>query len=331
MNEASRHYLVVDKFFSDAGAMRRELDRRIADKTPIFDAGRFAWEYWHVPGQFSQQRAPARAIFSNAIMQSFERRLLDWTARNLGLFDLGGPPWVSYLVDGQFQSLHRDSPNGLFAFSFGLSKPDRPRFRGGETLLARPELLDYWRRGGDREETADTPMFDEVPPRFNRLLAFDARVPHAVRTVEGPRLAREGRVAIQGWLQPRGCLALDGREPRISPDDTRAANAALSRAKPKDLRGVSGLATFRAEVARTSKVRDLRALVDVLVSTNGAGDPSRAHAAIASALARAKLPSVGSIVIPVLVLRGRARVGGGETSSHGPPPNPPPQAGGGAG
>ena len=43
-----------------------------------------------------------------------------------------------------------------------------------------------------------------MPPRFNRLVAFDPRIPHGVRRVEGTHDPREGRLVIHGWfVQPR--------------------------------------------------------------------------------------------------------------------------------
>jgi hypothetical protein len=244
-------------------------------------------------------------VFSRPVFERFERRLLEWSARNLGLAAFGGPPWVSYLVDGQFQFLHRDSPNGLFAFSFGLSKPLTARFRGGQTLLGRPELLDYWRRGGDREDTADMPLFDEIEPRFNRLLVFDARVPHGVRTVEGPRLAREGRVAVQGWLEPRGCVVLGGTRAR---DVTRSASKLLGEVRGAGLRDVSGLASFRVDFARTGVVKRTALLVDLVVETGDRGARARTMKTLSGALGRWRLPGASTVVVPILVARGRARV-----------------------
>jgi hypothetical protein len=305
MDDAARHYQVVDRFFADAALLRKELDRILGDKGAPDDPRRFVWEYWHVPGQFSQQRAPARSVFSRSLLDRFEKRLLDWSARNLGLSAFGGPPWVSCLVDGQFQALHRDSPNGLFAFTFGLSKPDRPRFRGGQTMLARPELLEYWRRGGDREDTADTPLFDEVEPRFNRLLVFDARVPHGVRAIEGPRLAREGRVAIQGWLVPRGCVVFGEGS---AEEAAREAARLLGGARLRELRGVSGLVTFRVDFSRAGAVKRVEAIVDLLVRTADVGDRERAMTALRGRLARWRFAPGAGVVVPIVIEDGRPRV-----------------------
>ena len=52
--------------------------------------------------------------------------------------------WVSAYVDGCRQELHADVPHGPFAFVLSLTPPQR-RFTGGETMLLRPHVLDYWR------------------------------------------------------------------------------------------------------------------------------------------------------------------------------------------
>ena len=203
-------YVVLDAFYGDVRDLRRAIDRRLSDRVEPFDPRRFVWEHWHVEGQFSQLRAPARAFFPAEAIAAFEARLLRWAASTYGLSRLGGPPWVSSVTDGGYQGLHRDGPNGTIAFTFALG---RGRFRGGETLIARDELLDYFGTGSHRPEVAHTPLFDEIAPRFNRLVAFDARIPHAVRMVEGPRHPRDGRIAIQGWLEPAGCVVVGALDP----------------------------------------------------------------------------------------------------------------------
>jgi hypothetical protein len=302
------HVHVVDAFFDDARALRAAFEGRFGERVPPFDPARFAWEYWHVPGQFAQHRAPARSVFPAELLMRFEARLLAWGARTLGLSVLGGPMWVSFVLHGDYQGLHRDTPNGVFAFTFGLSRPGRPRFTGGQTLLARPELLDYWRRGGGaRAETADEPLFEEIPSLFNRLVAFDARVPHAVRTVEGPRDPRDGRVAIQGWLAPDGAV-VTGAVPRD--EATAAVRRLLKHIAKRPLAGAGGLLTARLEIAASGAVKRTRELASTLVPT-GSDDaaPSRAARAVLGALARLRLPSArgpSALVVPVHVLDGVA-------------------------
>jgi hypothetical protein len=302
------HYHVVDGFFDEARALRTAYEARFGERVPPFDPARFAWEYWHVPGQFAQHRAPARAVFPEALLARFEARLLAWGARTLGLSALGGPPWVSFVLHADYQGIHRDTPNGVFAFTFGLSRPGRPRFNGGETLLARPELLDYWRHGGAREDTADGPLFEEVPSLFNRLVVFDARVPHAVRAVEGPRDPRDARVALQGWLKADGCVAQGGAAKQ---DATARARHVLKRIARTAIAGAAGLLAVRLDLSAAGSVKRAAELANTLVPT--AGDekaPARAAKAVLAALSRLRVAPgrPASVVAPVHVLGGAATV-----------------------
>jgi hypothetical protein len=303
------HYLVVDAFFADARALRAAYEARFGERVPPFDRSRFAWEYWHVPGQFAQHRAPARDVFPAPMFDRFEARLLAWSGRTLGLGTLGSPPWVSFVLHGDYQGIHRDTPNGVFAFTFGLSRPGRARFTGGETLLARPELLDYWRHGGAREEGAAEPLFEVIPAAYNRLVVFDSRVPHAVRAVEGPRDPRDGRVAIQGWLRADGCVVKGS----LAPDEaTHRVRRALRGLVPRSLAGATGLCSVKVEVAAAGGVKRVEVLVDTLVATGeDAEAPQRATRAICAALAKLRFgptraPSV--VVAPACIADGAAAI-----------------------
>jgi hypothetical protein len=297
------HYRVVDSFFEGARALRKDYERRFGERVPPFDPSRYAWEYWHVPGQFAQHRAPARAVFDGALLDRFEARLRAWAARSLGLSALGSPPWVSFVLHGDYQGVHRDTPNGVFAFTFGLSRPGRiVPFRGGETLLARPELLDYWRRGGAREETSDEPLFEEIPSLFNRLVAFDARIPHAVRAVEGPRDPRDGRVALQGWLKAEGCI-VQGTADRAAV--SQMLRETVGRVPEAQLTGAAGLLTLKLDVSAKGHVKRATELVNTLVAVaSDASAASRAARVLAGRLGRLRLPPTGrplSLIVPVLV------------------------------
>jgi hypothetical protein len=307
--DIAAHFFVVDSFFDGARELRRAYEARFGERVPPFDSSRFAWEYWHVPGQFAQHRAPARTVFPAEALMRFETRLLAWGARALGLQTLGGPPWVSFVLHGDYQGLHRDTPNGVFAFSYGLSRPGRARFTGGETLLARPELLDYWRHGGAREDTADEPLFEAVPSLFNRLVVFDARVPHGVRTVEGPRDPRDGRVAIQGWLKADGCVVQGAFAKQ---DATAKVRSSLKRVPRGPLAGTAGLLAVRLELSASGAVKRTTELANTLVATGADADaPSRAARTLLRALSTVRLrggAGHGTVVVPVHVEESSASV-----------------------
>ena len=54
------------------------------------------------------------------------------------------------------------------------------------------QVLDYWRHFNDGYGAEEPDLFEVVPPRFGRLLAFDGRLPHGVRRVTGPQSMANG-------------------------------------------------------------------------------------------------------------------------------------------
>lgn len=164
---------------------------------------RFVWDYWHVPGQYTALRTPAWTYFPPALYRRFHERLVAWGRENLGCHDVS-PPWLSNYVEGCRQELHGDLPHGPWAFVFSLTNWKRRTFRGGETLMLRDEVLDYWHGFESTRSIEQGELIREIPPELNRLVVFDPRIPHGVRQVTGTHDPREGRLVIHGWfVQPR--------------------------------------------------------------------------------------------------------------------------------
>jgi hypothetical protein len=198
----SRSVIVVDDFAPEAAAMRKAFDQRFADPRRA-GADRFVWDYWHVPGQYTALRTPAWTYFPQALYRKFHQRLVRWGREHLGCHDVS-PPWLSNYVEGCRQELHGDLPHGPFAFVFSLTHWKQRTFRGGETLLVRDEVLDYWQDFRSTRGVEQGELIREVAPRFSRLVVFDPRIPHGVRTVTGTHDPREGRLVVHGWfVQPR--------------------------------------------------------------------------------------------------------------------------------
>ncbi|MFT3837300.1 MAG: hypothetical protein QM723_09930 [Myxococcaceae bacterium] len=199
---AARSLLIVDRFAPEGRALRAAFDQRFEDPRRA-EAGRFVWDYWHVPGQYTALRTPAWQYFPRAAYQKFHQRLAWWGRRVLGCHDVS-PPWLSCYVSGCEQRLHGDLPHGHWAFVYSLTNWDRRKFTGGETLLLRDEVLDWWGGFQSSRGVEEPELIEEVPARFNRLVVFDPRRPHGVRRVDGVHDPREGRLVIHGWfVQPR--------------------------------------------------------------------------------------------------------------------------------
>jgi hypothetical protein len=198
----TRSVVIVDKFAPEGRALRDTFDERFAE--PRSTRGdRFVWDWWHVPGQYTALRTPAWTYFPKKTYEAFHRRLVAWGRATLGCHDIS-PPWLSCYVDGCRQELHGDLPHGPWAFVYSLTPWQGRTFRGGETLLLRDEVLDFWQDFRSVRAVEEHELLRAVEPRFDRLVVFDPRIPHGVRTVTGTRDPREGRLVIHGWfVQPR--------------------------------------------------------------------------------------------------------------------------------
>ncbi|MGA8893346.1 MAG: hypothetical protein WB493_17430, partial [Anaeromyxobacteraceae bacterium] len=174
-----RSLAIVDRFAPEGRALRAHLDARLADPR-VASPDRFVWDFWHVPGQYTALRTPAWTFFPREVYERFHSRLVWWGRRTLGCHDVS-PPWLSVYVDGCGQELHGDLPHGPFAFVYSLTRWKGRAFRGGETEILRDEVLDWWGRFRSTRRAERPELTRLVEPRFDRLVAFDPRLPHAVR------------------------------------------------------------------------------------------------------------------------------------------------------
>ncbi|CAG9466421.1 unnamed protein product [Pedinophyceae sp. YPF-701] len=195
---------VVDGFLDPALAaeLRGTFDARFEDPRELHE-NRFVWDYWRVPQQYDLHRTFAADYFGDTdAYDRLEDALLAFGQRELGCAAMT-PVWLSYYVDGNGQELHCDNPHGPWAFVLSLTEWDddvaRRAFEGGETMLLKQAVLDFWRGfPGGAMEFGD--IVDLVEPRFNRLTVFDPRIPHGVRQVRGTRDPRRGRLVLHGWF-----------------------------------------------------------------------------------------------------------------------------------
>jgi hypothetical protein len=252
----SRSVLTIDRFAPEAAALRAVFDDRFAEPRST-RADRFVWDYWHVPGQYTHLRTPAWTYFPRALYAAFHRRLVEWGRATLGCHDIS-PPWLSCYVDGCGQQLHGDLPHGPFAFVLSLTRG--AAFTGGQTLLLRDEVLDFWDDFRSVRAVEERELVRAVEPRFNRLVVFDPRIPHGVREVRGTRDPRHGRLVIHGWfVQPRpfvrGPLRAAALGSRV--EELLAELPALLGNLP-----VAGMLALAFDVGKTGAVARIRLLSD---------------------------------------------------------------------
>ena len=258
MARSSRDVLIVDRFAPEAAPLRHVFDARFADPRST-RADRFVWDYWHVPGQYTALRTPAWTYFPRAIYEPFHQRLVAWGRETLGCHDVS-PPWLSNYVEGCRQELHGDLPHGPWAFVFSLTHWRERSFRGGETLLVRDEVLDFWHDFASVRGVEEGELIRAIEPQFGRLTVFDPRIPHGVREVRGTHDPREGRLVIHGWfVQPRPFVrgALTTRALTVQIGGLTERLGRMLGDLP-----IAGLLSFAFEVDRRGGVSDVRVLSD---------------------------------------------------------------------
>jgi hypothetical protein len=256
--DLSRSVIIVDRFAPEARPLRAVFDQRFAAPREA-RRDRFVWDYWHVPGQYTALRTPAWTYFPPRLYAQFHNRLVAWGRARLGCHDIS-PPWLSLYVEGCRQELHGDLPHGPWAFVMSLTNWRGRRFRGGETMLVRDEVLDFWQDFASVRAVEHGELIRTVPPQFGRLAVFDPRIPHGVRPVTGTHDPREGRLVIHGWfVQPRPFVR--------GPLAVRALSAQIG-ALTEQLGGwldglpVAGLVSFAFDVDRRGAVGAPRVLSD---------------------------------------------------------------------
>jgi hypothetical protein len=250
---------IVDGFAAEATALRAAFDQRFAEPRRA-TGDRFVWDYWHVPGQYTALRTPAWQYFPARVYRAFHERLVRWGRETLGCHDVS-PPWLSCYVDGCRQELHGDLPHGPWAFVFSLTRWATRRFTGGETLMLREPVLDFWNDFRSERAVEEGELVRAIPARWNRLTVFDPRVPHGVRRVEGTHDPREGRLVVHGWfVQPRPFIAGSLPRARLSrgiEQVTRALSPWLDAGLP-----VAGMLSIRFGVTAAGRTRGVRLLSD---------------------------------------------------------------------
>lgn len=303
-NHSRTSVLTIDGFSPEAKALRRHFEKRFAEPRAA-DGGRFVWDYWHVPGQYTALRTPAYLYFPKKTYDSFHQRLVWWGRRHLGCHDVS-PPWLSCYVEGCKQELHGDLPHGPWAFVFSLTPWAKRAFSGGETVLLREEVLSYWSSGGGDRGLERDDVLQAVDAEFNRLTVFDPRIPHGVREVRGTHDPRHGRLVVHGWfVQPRPFIEgpLAAKELAAAIDDLSGALGGLL-ARGLDVRGVLS-ARFR--VGTDGRISGFKVLTNALRQPER--DPSDERAILAlvrrffAARSFRKQRGASSVTLPLIFER----------------------------
>ena len=258
---------IEDQFYPHANLLRQAFEKRFAHPL-VATSDRFCWDYWLIPEQYKLLRTPAADFFGDTLFQPFLEHLLAWGRENLGC-QMISHPWLSLYLDGCYQALHSDVPHGPWSFVYSLTPWNSRRFRGGETIVAKPKLLRYFQEVTHDQSDEHSHFFQKIEPKMNRLTVFDPRYPHGVQEVKGEEDLLKGRLVIHGWFtEPRPMLdgALTMKQV-LKPLD-QLAQFFIQQIEPMEF---FGLLSLKFQVLASGKLAGAQILCGHLV--NSQGDP----------------------------------------------------------
>lgn len=304
--------LLEKNFSSVARELRKVFNGKFADPRNT-SPDRFVWDYWHIENQYSVLRTPARYFFPKPLFEKLEKELVTYGQSKLGCNGVSDP-WISLYVDGSYQNFHADSPHGPWAYVYSLTNWKSRKFGGGETLLAKDALLNFWENfARDRRNDRGmefTDLFDAIPPEFNQLTLFDPRLPHGVKEVRGTRDPLEGRLVIHGWfVEPRPFIAGSlSKTLRLSKKTEGVINNLLE-PLTKELgafQSLQGTLSVRISISPSGTTGKQELLTHTLLDSEDLGNsktPLSAIQMIAEAVSQAKFPKASgksTVTIPFL-------------------------------
>jgi Rps23 Pro-64 3,4-dihydroxylase Tpa1-like proline 4-hydroxylase len=258
-------FFVVDDFLPIelAEAMRLDIDNHFSNPAVHRPETHQVWNYWYVPELYTYLRTNPDKIIDKARVDRLLTRLRAWSADTLGLANIFSPV-LSLYVAGCRQNLHNDSANGRFGYVYSLTRDDRKTV-GGETIIYHEG--DPFRNKRVRPD-AGRGFYDLIAPKFNRLVVFDDRLPHAVQLVEGPMDPREGRFVIHGHIRETGPIVVGALSSPAASEPAMQALRDFIAAAPMPLDAYHGPVTLRLDVGADGRVAACRILLDRVIHPN---------------------------------------------------------------
>jgi hypothetical protein len=255
--------IVVDDFLPAelAEAMRGDIDRHFGEPNAHAPKTHQVWNYWHVPELYTYLRTQPENLIGQDKTQAFFNHLQRWSVDALGLSRVTWP-YLSLYVSGCVQGLHNDAGNGRFGFVYSLTRNER-KSTGGQTIV---------HHAGDpvramlSKPSAGSSFYDLVEPRFNRLVLFDDRMPHAVTRVEGSMDPLQGRFVLHGHIGEGQPLSLGPLPIETLVAGASKALEAVSRATFID--GYHGPVVFRLTIEADGSVGACDVVLDRVLSVD---------------------------------------------------------------
>jgi hypothetical protein len=212
---------------------------------------RQVWNFRYAADRDAYLLTAPEKVIARAQVADFQNRLQNWSVNTLGLAQVSWPG-LSLYVGGCRQGPQHDAAGRGFGFIYALTRNTRLT-TGGQTLV-------------HREIEAGDP--DSIEPRFNRLMVFDARTPHAVGAVEGSMDPREGHIVLHGHLGDGGPIVAGA----LSADAVAALAAETVRAFAAGavIDGYDGFLSLRLDILPDGAVASCRVLIDRVLHSDPA-------------------------------------------------------------
>jgi len=292
-------FLVVDDFLPIelAQAMRAGIDAHFADPQQHTAETHQVWNYWFVPELYAYLRTKPEKVIEQDTVQQFHDALRNWAMQTLGLGRVSWP-YLSLYVPGCRQTLHNDSVNGRFGFVYSLTRNERQTI-GGDTIVHHEG--DPF-RNLSASPAAGRSFYDAIAPRFNRLVIFDDRMPHAVERVDGSMDPVEGRFVLHGHISESGPAVAGALHPDAVVDGARQAIQAFTVAH--FLEGYQGLLSAQIDIQPNGTVSNCRLLLDRVIHPDARDTrwPGLTHALL-GCLAAARFPAANGpsrLMLPII-------------------------------
>jgi hypothetical protein len=255
--------VVADGFLPPelAAAMRGEIDAHFDAPNRHRAETHQVWNYWFVPELYTYLRTTPEKLIGRDNVQAFVRALQGWSLATLGLGNVTWP-YLSLYFDGCRQNWHNDAGNGRFAFVYSLTRDER-RGNGGETLIMRDGNM---LRENLSRPAAGSSFFEAVAPRFNRLVVFDDRMPHAVEPVHGTMDPKEGRLVLHGHLSESGTAIAGALPAEAIVEPIAAVLRNFTAEAAAQLALCHGPLTLRLGISSAGKVERCDVLLDRVLS-----------------------------------------------------------------
>jgi Rps23 Pro-64 3,4-dihydroxylase Tpa1-like proline 4-hydroxylase len=229
---------------------------------------RFLWDHWHLDDQYRLHRTMARDFLPPKLYKELRDRLVQYGQDHLGCFSIS-EPWISYYTEGDKQELHTDSPHGPWAYVFSLTDWSHRKFSGGETLILKNSVLNYWQSYSRKAGREMSDFAHKIAPEFNQLLVFDPRLPHGVKRVHGVHEPLDGRWVVHGWFvnpEPYVTGAMNLKSATKSLNQNLPLVLAHVFQSHPELEKYIGMLTFRLKILPTGKVSSIGCLTNSLVN-----------------------------------------------------------------